>query len=170
MLLTRYIRKCPYCGSSNIVVDYSRGVVVCRNCGTVIDDTVYDYTTASTQVYKGSKTSVERRYTITEIELINFNFNKLVISTRLSKKLRETNPYYLTKLTSILIHENELLNNECLISLVRRLSSNLKVVAIEIAKSIKQGEYPLISYYSREYSIPRNKVKRIVRNVLKCVD
>jgi len=170
LLLTRHIRRCPYCGSSNIIVDYSRGVIVCRNCGTVIDDTVYDYTVANTRVYKGSKTNIERRYTITEAELIKFNFSKLVIPTRLSKKLRETNPHYLAKLASILMYENELLNNECLTSLVRRLSSDLKVVAVEIAKSVKHGEYPLISYYSRKYNVPRNKIKRIVRSVLKCID
>ncbi len=168
--MTRYIRKCPYCGSSNVVVDYNRGIVVCRDCGTVIDDTVYDYTAANMQVYKGARTSIERRYTITETELINFNFNKLVLSTKLSKKLRETNPHYLAKLTSILMYENELLNNECLTTLVRRLNGNLKVLAIEIAKSIKQGEYPLISYYSRKYNVSRSRIKRVVRNVLKCID
>ena len=62
------------------------------------------------------------------------------------------------------------MDNECLATLVRRLNGNLKILAIEIAKSFKQGEYPLISYYSRKYNISRSRIKRVVKNVLKCID
>ncbi len=171
MLLARHIGKCPYCGSRDIIIDYSKGVIVCRNCGTVIDDTIYDYTVinAWTRRDRRTKTNVEKRYTITEAEFINFNFNRLIISTRLSKKLRENNPRYLAILSSILLHEDDLLKNECITSLVRRLNGDLKIAAVEIAKSIRQGDYPLVSYYSYKYKVSKNKIKRIIKNILKCI-
>lgn len=35
--------KCPECGSTFILRDYSRAELVCRNCGFVIDDDLIDY-------------------------------------------------------------------------------------------------------------------------------
>jgi uncharacterized Zn finger protein (UPF0148 family) len=37
------IPKCPYCGSTDFVWDHRRGYVVCRSCGTVIEDVSIDY-------------------------------------------------------------------------------------------------------------------------------
>ena len=39
--------KCPYCGSSDVVVDDSRGYLVCRRCGTVLGDIYEEATPAS---------------------------------------------------------------------------------------------------------------------------
>ncbi len=37
------MNKCPECGSTSILWDYKNGIIVCSNCGLVIDN-VYDYT------------------------------------------------------------------------------------------------------------------------------
>ncbi len=36
------VEKCPYCGSTNLVYDGERGQIVCRICGSVINDRVMD--------------------------------------------------------------------------------------------------------------------------------
>ena len=33
---------CPYCGSHNVVWDYSKGTIVCAECGSVLDS-IYEY-------------------------------------------------------------------------------------------------------------------------------
>ena len=34
--------QCPYCGSRNIVWDYSKGTIICVECGSVLDS-IYEY-------------------------------------------------------------------------------------------------------------------------------
>ncbi|RLF57031.1 MAG: transcription initiation factor IIB, partial [Thermoplasmata archaeon] len=36
------ITKCPECGSTNLRRDYSRGELVCEDCGLVIDENIID--------------------------------------------------------------------------------------------------------------------------------
>ncbi|MCS4541360.1 MAG: transcription initiation factor IIB [Euryarchaeota archaeon] len=37
-----YVRKCPECGSTNLIRDYERAEVVCQSCGLVIDQQIID--------------------------------------------------------------------------------------------------------------------------------
>ena len=39
-----FIKKCPHCGSINIVEDKKKGEIVCRDCGLVISDDIVDST------------------------------------------------------------------------------------------------------------------------------
>ncbi len=36
------VLNCPYCGSGDVMTDYWNGVIVCRSCGSVISETIYD--------------------------------------------------------------------------------------------------------------------------------
>ena len=36
------IEKCPECGSTQLVRDYERGELICKNCGLVIDESYID--------------------------------------------------------------------------------------------------------------------------------
>lgn len=38
--------RCPYCGSRNVVWDYSTGSIVCAECGSVLDS-IYEYDAAN---------------------------------------------------------------------------------------------------------------------------
>ncbi len=38
-----YTKKCPECGSVNLAEDYSRGEVVCQDCGLVVNEDVADH-------------------------------------------------------------------------------------------------------------------------------
>ncbi|MEB3756847.1 MAG: TFIIB-type zinc ribbon-containing protein [Desulfurococcales archaeon] len=37
------IKKCPYCGSENLVIDYWTGTIVCANCGSVIEENISEH-------------------------------------------------------------------------------------------------------------------------------
>ena len=38
-----YVKKCPECGSINLIFDKDRGEVICRSCGLVIEERVVDF-------------------------------------------------------------------------------------------------------------------------------
>lgn len=38
-----YTKKCPQCGSINLAKDYSRGEIVCQNCGLVVTEDLADH-------------------------------------------------------------------------------------------------------------------------------
>ena len=37
-----YVKKCPECGSSNLVYDSSRGEVICGDCGLLVEEKMVD--------------------------------------------------------------------------------------------------------------------------------
>ncbi|MCD4666900.1 transcription initiation factor IIB [archaeon] len=39
----RYIKKCPECGSINLVLNKDRGEMICRDCGLVIEEQMVDF-------------------------------------------------------------------------------------------------------------------------------
>jgi len=42
-MVAAYIKKCPECGSINLVLDKERGEVICNDCGLVIEDKIVDF-------------------------------------------------------------------------------------------------------------------------------
>ena len=38
-----YIRKCPECGSLNLMHNSDKGEVICRDCGLVLEDKMVDF-------------------------------------------------------------------------------------------------------------------------------
>ena len=64
-----YIQKCPECGSSDLVKDYSRGEIVCQNCGLVVHDNLIDHGPEwrafdSEQRQKRARTGAPMKYTL----------------------------------------------------------------------------------------------------------
>ena len=41
--MSQYIKKCPECGSINLIVNKDKGEVVCKNCGLVIEERLIDF-------------------------------------------------------------------------------------------------------------------------------
>ncbi|MBU1203990.1 MAG: transcription initiation factor IIB [Nanoarchaeota archaeon] len=41
--MTTYIKKCPECGSINLILHKDRGEVVCKDCGLVIEEKIIDF-------------------------------------------------------------------------------------------------------------------------------
>jgi len=43
ILMPKYIKKCPECGSINLIYDRERGEIICRDCGLVIEEKMIDF-------------------------------------------------------------------------------------------------------------------------------
>ena len=41
--MSKYIKKCPDCGSIDLIVNKEKGEIVCRHCGLVIEDKMVDF-------------------------------------------------------------------------------------------------------------------------------
>ena len=51
------VKRCPECGSSNLVYDESRGEVICGNCGLLVEESMVDTTHELRQFDKSEKKS-----------------------------------------------------------------------------------------------------------------
>jgi len=52
-----YVKRCPECGSSNLVYDESRGEVICGDCGLLVEEKMVDTTHELRQFDKSEKKS-----------------------------------------------------------------------------------------------------------------
>jgi transcription initiation factor TFIIB len=64
-----YAKKCPECGSNNLIRDYQRGEVVCRECGLVVQEDLIDQGPEwrafdSEQRQKRARTGASMKYTL----------------------------------------------------------------------------------------------------------
>ncbi len=41
--MPKYIKKCPECGSINLIYDRERGEIICRDCGLVVEEKMIDF-------------------------------------------------------------------------------------------------------------------------------
>jgi transcription initiation factor TFIIB len=41
--MSKFVRKCPECGSTNLAVQKERGEAICRDCGLVLEDKMIDF-------------------------------------------------------------------------------------------------------------------------------
>jgi ribosomal protein L37AE/L43A len=166
------LQRCPYCGSDKIIIDYSRGIIVCKECGSVIEDTLFDYTLSYSdkRFHKKLATKAEKRYTIYEREQINFSFINLKLSRRISNILREDDPKIIASAIDIIKYDIEIIKNECINQLLRKLQGTNKLIALEIAKQLSDGEYPLLSYYAQAYRVAKSRVVQILKKVRKCIE
>jgi transcription initiation factor TFIIB len=64
-----YTKKCPECGSNNLIRDYQRGEVVCEECGLVVQENLIDHGPEwrafdSEQRQKRARTGAPMKYTL----------------------------------------------------------------------------------------------------------
>ncbi len=57
LLKMSYVKKCPECGSSNLVYDSSRGEVICGDCGLLVEEKMVDTSHELRQFDKSEKKS-----------------------------------------------------------------------------------------------------------------
>ena len=41
--MVTYIKKCPECGSINLILNKEKGEVICKDCGLVIEEKMVDF-------------------------------------------------------------------------------------------------------------------------------
>jgi ribosomal protein S27E len=170
-VLTR-VRVCPYCGSRNLVVDYATGSLVCRDCGTVIDDTVVDYGPAGGR--HGIVAGVARRFADKYLTMVDENriadrYTGLRLHVSLQKRMALTSEAakYISSLSPNDAYT--LIGDKCVWSLISRLSESEKLVAIEAFRTLRMGEEPLPAMLASEFNVPRRRVKDIVKAVRACL-
>ena len=66
--MPKYIKKCPECGSINLIHDRERGEIICRDCGLVVEEKMIDFSQEwrefdHTQAEKRRRTGAPMTYT-----------------------------------------------------------------------------------------------------------
>lgn len=158
---------CPYCGSENLILDAHGGVLVCRSCGAVIDDTVFDAapTSIATPAQPAAKLTKTERAQMRLVAL------SITMSRRLSRLLETT------EIDDILDYAKantpevmEVYGNTCL----RRLLKSFKTpaerkAALEAAITLMKGDYPLASILSKQYGVNRRRLRYIIKRIMDCL-
>lgn len=173
-------RTCPVCGSKNVVVDYKNGVVVCSECGTVLDDFIID----SSPVREHSKHAADIAVTTGKTHSagqLRYSAGSLNQATRLlslqvsrrlkSARLRRESIYEIIgDRSSDKEKQNILLvlENKCIQLLLRRLKDDkLRQALLELlAYYLYNGEKPYIAGYAEKYSVEKSKLKRVFRRAI----
>ncbi|AWR94450.1 TFIIB-type zinc ribbon-containing protein [Acidianus brierleyi] len=103
--------KCPSCGSTNIIWKSKEGIVVCSDCGLVIDDKAYDYY----PIYFDK----EIKNTINSLQSKNMERDSYRV---ISKKIKITNNYNINRNQNVAKS-----NNIIALELLKMNSSALKI-------------------------------------------
>ncbi|RUM47773.1 MAG: hypothetical protein DSY37_01550 [Hyperthermus sp.] len=169
---SRDVYTCPFCGSSNIVVDYAHGQVVCRSCGYVIEDTLFDISPA---VRKGGPSREGRtfRYINNLFEERRSRARLVLVRSeyKLASSLGEQNPffdvfsedYYIREALSILS------KNKCLRKLLAKRSKLEAAAALHVAITLANNDYPLLSEIAETYGVEKKEVRRLLSRIRKCL-
>jgi len=162
------LQRCPYCGSTNLQLDYERGQLVCRNCGAVLDESIVDfsqpYTTRSSNMAWYAK-----RETITDQNASREKLTKLETRGRAIRLLGFTakGMLYVSRTeTSVL---RDILSDDCIKLILDRLTPSERIVALEAARQLAQGMEPLPSMLEREFGVPRRRLRNILADVKSCL-
>ncbi len=163
--------KCPHCGSSNIVIDYKNGVLVCRACGYVLDEFIVEYSASSGANLNGqylTRQGTDIRY---KYDLASNQFKLAEIRDRLrladiigfeNNIFRDLDPRLVRRLAT-------LLRNKCIDKTVKRLSKNEAAAFLYLAYTVLEDEYPFIAEVAIMYNISRSRARSLMRKVKKCL-
>ncbi len=158
--------KCPFCGSSNIVVDRSNGIIVCKSCGTVIEDFLVD---------ERPMRSYDENYTYNRRRGEAYLFEQYT-SLRLLSTLRRTGMSART--TYAVIDETvpatrrrealRILSNKCVKRLLSRLKSDdLRQAVIDMLLFYAHtGVVPYTAGYAVKYGVRKQKLRKVFKKVI----
>ncbi len=163
---TRRVIRCPVCGSGDVVLDYHTGQLVCRSCGTVIEEEVFDFAPMIPREEPVRTQGVRRVQGVSRLR-------EARALTRLTMILGADAVERLTASLALEKPENLLdilRSNPCIRRLVQKLRHGAeKAVVIHVAYMLKMGSYPLYAELAENYGIERRKVLTIARKVRKCL-
>jgi len=154
--------QCPLCGSTSLLLDITRGQLVCTSCGYVVDDTVFDYT-AYREPYQGVRI---RRDAAVEVRARKTHLALMTSRARLTHRLGTAASEIIESMRSDPLVADEalrLLRNPCIRRLTRRLSEKLVAAFIKALLLYRRGEYPLYSEIALEHGLEANDVKMLKR-------
>ncbi|ABM81384.1 hypothetical protein Hbut_1563 [Hyperthermus butylicus DSM 5456] len=166
------LEKCPYCGSSKLIVESARGQLVCAACGAVLDDLIVSYESPGPPliVSHAGSLPVEKRYTITEANVVRYEFAGLKLYEKLAKLLGSRSVERVREAAAGDRHALSVIaSNKCLEDVMRSLPEPERGVVVELALSFMRGEYPLLSIVAERYGVSRARVRSLARRVRKCM-
>jgi transcription initiation factor TFIIIB Brf1 subunit/transcription initiation factor TFIIB len=142
--------KCPSCGSANIVWKSKEGMIVCSDCGLVIDDKVYDYRPTYLNEVKSTTSSLQ------------YNNEKIDNCKIIAKKVRILNNYKPNGSQSIAKS-----NNILALELLKMNSNALKIYNVMNDKGYLSGKQiktkVAVSFYLSGYN--SNRMKSILEKL-----
>ena len=166
---TRRATRCPLCGSTDITIDYQRGMLVCRSCGAVLEEELLDfsvpYSTVEAPRAPGRSRMAERRIRIEsglEDASSVYKLAKLIgddAVALIETQLASRRPGELLAL---------LRGNRCLRRLLRRMNGGEAAAALYAAAAMSEGEAVLPSELEA-FGIDRRTAKRIIAVVDRCL-
>ncbi|NOZ88664.1 MAG: TFIIB-type zinc ribbon-containing protein [Crenarchaeota archaeon] len=163
---TRRVIRCPVCGSGNVVLDYHTGQLICRSCGTVIEEEVFDFAPTAPREEPVKPQGVRRAQGASRLREARA-LTKLSLILGADAVDRLTASLALEKPENLL---DMLRDNPCIRRLVQKLRrGEEKAAAIHVAYMLKMGSYPLYAELAENYGIERRKVLAIARKVRKCL-
>ena len=159
--------RCPVCGSADLVLDVERGQLVCRNCGYVVEDTVFlDSVAVAVEARP-------RREVAIALRLAEARLRAGRAAARLAKELGEHSAELVSG-RGLAAPERilSLLRDPCVRFNVRRVPRNLLAALLDALTSFEdEGSYPLYSELAARYGLSREearRLKRLLRRVLDC--
>jgi len=163
--------RCPLCGSRNLALDVTRGELVCKSCGYVIEDTVFAYTPLAEPLPNPrNRLSLVESRRIREEHMSRRDMERLtrLLGTQVAsllEGLRDT-PYTRRKLL-------ELLRAPCVRRMLRRLEPELRAPVIQgVMEYLEEGSYPLFSELALLYGLgSKDKIKlmkRYIKKIISC--
>ncbi|MUN28614.1 TFIIB-type zinc ribbon-containing protein [Sulfuracidifex metallicus] len=96
--------RCSFCNSTNLRWDYKNGIIVCENCGSVIEDIIFD----EQPVFFNANNFKPLKYKEKKLEKILAQKNKDVSRFFLSKNNSQFNDLFKTYLNQILEKDENL--------------------------------------------------------------
>ena len=161
----RRVARCPVCGSASIILDYTTGELVCRSCGTVIEEHVFDYSYGEFSTAPTAEPSRARR---------GFRVSDVGSARALARLAKIVGAEGAERLLRALARERpenllQILNNKCIQKIIKRLGENERAAVLHIAYLHSLNSYPLPTEIAESYNIPKKRVTALARKVRKCL-
>ncbi len=159
---------CPACGSRELVLDYSRGCIVCRNCGLVVEEQIPEKPLPLPVAGDAAEARWRRMKVRRDVrECLKLS----TLLTRLSRQLEVSETVLATMLSSgryagKVDELAKLARNPCVASCLRRLTPRVRVVVLLMVLDYLEGCYPLPVTYGLEYNVEKDVLRRAFKRVV----
>ena len=175
--------RCPYCGSANVIRDPIEGIIVCTNCGYVIEENLVDVT-GGTRFYDELRQSLSvRRRRAKPVDLGVEDVKSIEYSERIRHRRRlevivnarnDAEKRLVASITADM-RLDKLENITTIIEfltargLLSRRDTRAKLAIAEAIYEYMRGRYPRFSIIARKYGVSADSIKRGFKKIVKAL-
>ncbi|MET1101560.1 MAG: TFIIB-type zinc ribbon-containing protein [Pyrodictiaceae archaeon] len=177
--LTLAISRCPYCGSTDIVYDEKHGAIVCRDCGSVLAESMPENLLSPTMVWHSQGLVTNTMHITSRKNRVRSHHSMRLVNIIKHEESRRN----VKRLLGIVLDDDELsdveyealgrlLENYCVVKklLLERRPEIRKVLLQMLIEYLVTESMPFSSPYARDVNVNSlvlmKKFKRIVRSCL----